>query len=229
MDFMKKLNVGIYIFPDMTMMDGYGPLQILSFADELNTFTFSKTSDPIPSDCGAMLMPNYGFADVPPIDVLVVSGGGTTAAQMKDREVIDFLREVGLKAKYVTSVCTGTLILAETGLLDGYEVVTHWGYTAMLAAYPSVTQVDKRVAIDRNRITGGGITAGIDFALHLVGEIVGREQGQALELIFEYRPEPPFSTGSPKIAPAPMVAMVQEKINTIASELIEFVDNKSLK
>jgi len=226
---MKKLNVGIYIFPHMTMMDGYGPLQILSFVEEFNTFTFSKTGESFPSDCGAMLVPNYGFGDCPPIDILVVAGGGTTVSQMKDAVVIDFIREKGVSAKYVTSVCTGSLILAEAGLLDGYEAATHWGYTKILSSYPKVTQVDKRVSIDRNRITGGGITAGIDFALRVVGEVVGEEQGQALELLFEYRPEPPFSTGSPKVAPAPIVALVQERINTIASELIEFVEKKRIE
>jgi cyclohexyl-isocyanide hydratase len=165
---MNKLNVGIYPFPHMTMMDGYGPLQILAFVEQFNTLTFSKTGEPLPSDCGAILVPTYGFSDcppidIPPIDILVVAGGGTTVSQMKDKAVIDFIREQGQNAKYVSSVCTGSLILAEAGLLDGFDAATHWAYTEILNAYSQVTQVDKRVAVDRNRITGGGITAGIEF------------------------------------------------------------------
>ena len=106
--------------------------------------------------------------------------------------MVDFIRNAGEKAEYVTSVCTGSLILAEAGLLDGYKAATHWGYRDVLKSYPGITHIDERVVIDRNRITGGGITAGLDFALTVIAEVIGEQAAHAMQLVFEYRPQPPF-------------------------------------
>ena len=224
---MNKKNVGIYIFENMTMMDAYAPLQFFAIVEEMNTFTFAKTNAPLMSDAGALLTPHYGFADCPKIDVLVVPGGGNTLAQMKDSAVITHLQAVGAAAEYVTSVCTGSLILAEAGLLDGYKVATHWGYTDVLRAYPAVTQIDERVVVDRNRITGGGITAGLDFALTIIAEVIDEPTAHAMQLIFEYRPQPPFNSGGPETAPPPVVAAVRSKIDSIAADLKAFAREKA--
>lgn len=220
------LNVGIYLFENMTMLDGYAPLQIFSFVEQFNTFTFSKTGIPVKSDSGALLTPDYGFDSCPAIDILVVPGGGDLLAEMVDEKVIGFLQEKGAKAKYVTSVCTGALILAEAGLLNGYRATTHWAYVDQLAAFPNIEVVDERVAVDRNRISGGGITAGIDFALTVIAEVIAPEVAQTIQLIFEYRPQPPFNAGSPATAPKEIVAMVKGMVDAKSRGLQEFIKNK---
>ncbi|MEM1139441.1 MAG: DJ-1/PfpI family protein, partial [Pseudomonadota bacterium] len=195
-----KKKVGIYIFEQTTMIDSYAPLQFFAMTPDFEAFTFAKTNAPVVCDAGVPLTPQYGFEDCPPIDVLVVPGGGNVLPQMIDPEVIAFLKAAGEKAEYVTSVCTGSLILAETGLLDGHKAATHWAYTEALANYPAIEQVDERVCISGNRITGGGMTAGLDFALTVVSEVVGEATAQVLQLTLEYRPAPPFNSGGPETA-----------------------------
>ncbi len=220
------MNVGIYVFEDMTMLDGYAPLQILSFAEQFNTFTFSKNGTPVKSDSGALLTPDFGLDDCPDLDILVMPGGGDVLGEMRDSKLQDFLKSKGAEAKYITSVCTGALILAEAGLLDGYKATTHWAYIEELAAYPKIDVVDERVAVDRNRISGGGITAGIDFALTVIAEVIAPEAAQAIQLVFEYRPQPPFNTGSPETAPKELVAMVKGMVDEKSKDLQEYVKNK---
>ncbi|MFT5350641.1 MAG: cyclohexyl-isocyanide hydratase, partial [Gammaproteobacteria bacterium] len=177
-------------------------------------------------DSGALLTPDYGFESCPEIDILVVPGGGDLLAEMTDSKVIAFLQERGPRAKYITSVCTGALILAEAGLLEGYKATTHWAYIDQLAAFPNIEVVDERVAVDRNRITGGGITAGIDFALTVIAEVIAPEVAQTIQLIFEYRPQPPFDSGSPETAPEEIVNRVKGMVNEKGKDLQEFIRNK---
>ncbi|NKB35854.1 MAG: DJ-1/PfpI family protein [Gammaproteobacteria bacterium] len=221
-----KMNVGIYVFEGMTMLDGYAPLQILSFVEQFNTFTFSKEGKAVRSDSNTVLTPDYGFDDCPPLDILVMPGGGDVFGQMSDATVQAFLKDSGAKAKYITSVCTGALILAEAGLLDGHRATTHWAYIDQLAKYPEIEVVDERVAVDRNRISGGGITAGLDFALTVVAEVVSPELAQTIQLIFEYRPQPPFNTGSPETAPAEIVERVKGMVAERNQPLYEHLANK---
>ena len=224
---MSKKKVGIYIFENMTMLDAYAPLQFFAMVEEMEAFTFAKTDAPLMCDAGALLTPHYGFDNCPDVDILVVPGGGNTLQQMQDGEVLDFLRKQGEQADYVTSVCTGSLILAAAGLLDGYKAATHWGYTDVLASYANITQVDKRVVIDRNRITGGGITAGLDFALTIISEVIGEPAAHAMQLVFEYRPEPPFNSGGPETAPPPVVDAVKGMISEIAGDLQAFAQKNA--
>lgn len=223
----KKISVGIYIFENMTMIDGYAPLQFFAMVPELECFTFAKTADPIMSDSGALLTPNYGFDDCPKIDVLVVAGGGNVLPQLQDTEVIAFLKSVGEQAQYVTSVCTGSIIMAEAGLLDGYKAATHWAFTEALRCYPNVEQVDERVCISGNRITGGGVTAGIDFALTVIAEVVAEPTAHIIQLMFEYRPAPPINSGGPETAPAPIVETVRGLVVQNAGDLFEFTRSRA--
>jgi cyclohexyl-isocyanide hydratase len=207
---MTRLNVGIFIYPKITMLDAYAPHQVFSYVEQFHAFLFAKTTAPLVSDSGAILTANHGFDDCPPIDILVVPGAADILATLEDRETIDFLRRVGRTARYVTSVCTGALLLAEAGLLAGYKASTHWGWKDCLACYPGVTVVDDRVTIDRDRITGGGITAGLDFALTLIAEVAGADAAQAMQLIFEYAPRPPFpAAGHPATAPEAILRSVE--------------------
>lgn len=221
-----RMNVGIYIFEDMTMLDGYAPLQMLAFVEQFSTFTFAKTKSPLRSDCGAMLTPDHDFVSCPPLDIVVVPGGGNVLPQMVDADVQAFLKKAGAQASYVTSVCTGALILAEAGLLDGYRATTHWGWIDSLRAYSAIEVADERVVVDRTRITGGGITAGLDFALTLIAEVVAPPVAQAMQLIFEYRPQPPFDSGSPASASPEIFGMVNAQIAEQSSTLFEFIEKK---
>ena len=222
----ETMNVGIYLFDNMTMLDGLAPLQILSFVEQFNTFTFAQHKKPLPTDSGIVLTPDYDFASCPPLDILIMPGGGNVLPQMTNPDVQTFLKQAGENVKYVTSVCTGALILAEAGLLDGYRATTHWGWIKHLSAYPHVEVVDERVAVDRNRITGGGITAGIDFALTLIAEVVGPPVAQAMQLITEYRPHPPFNASSPDSAPGEILTMVQGMVSQQSQDLDKFIEAK---
>jgi transcriptional regulator GlxA family with amidase domain len=221
------MNVGIYLFEDMTMLDGFAPLQILSFVEQFNTCTFARTKTPFRSDCGALLTPDHDFESCPELDIIVMPGGGNVLPEMTDSVLMTFLHEAGPKAQYVTSVCTGALILAEAGLLDGFRATTHWAWIEDLRCYDQIEVVDERVAVDRSRITGGGITAGIDFALTLIAEVVGPPAAQAMQLLFEYRPQPPYDSGSPATAPKEILEHVRAQTAAQSVGLREFLQNKS--
>jgi transcriptional regulator GlxA family with amidase domain len=226
---MARVNVGIFIYPKVTMLDAYAPHQVFSFVEQFHAFLFAKTKEPLISDSGAILTPNHGFDDCPTIDILVVAGAADTLDTLRDRETIDFLRKVGQSATYVTSVCTGALLLAEAGLLQGHRASTHWGWKDCLACYPGVTVVDDRVTIDGNRITGGGITAGLDFAFTVIREVVGVDAAQALQLIFHYTPRPPFpAAGEPETAPEHVLKYVEPLLARIKSNgIVEYCRDSS--
>lgn len=220
---MTKKNVAIYLWPGMTMMDSLAPHQILGYMESLNVYTFAKTTEPFKTDTGMTLVADYGLTDLPQPDILIVGGGANPLSEMADAEVIASIRKAGENAQYVCSVCTGALILAEAGLLDGYKATTHWAYTGLLAQYPQVTLTEGRVVTDGNRITGGGVTAGIDFALTLIRDVIGELDSQVAELVFEYRPEPPNHTGHPTVAPEGVVAHVEGLCAQLSPGLAEFV------
>ncbi|MCH1920537.1 DJ-1/PfpI family protein [Shewanella sp. A3A] len=215
------LNIGIFLYPGMTMLDAYGPLQLLSFAEGFHCFTFAKTAEPVPCDAGVNLLPNYGFDDCPHIDILLVAGGGNPHQPMQDAATQAFLRQAASQAQYITSVCSGALILASAGLLDGYQTACHWAYKDAFNRFPQVEVLPQRVVIDRNHISGGGITAGLDFALTLVAELHGAAAAQTLQLLLEYDPQPPFNSGSPQTAAPELVAGVQAEVRKLAAELFD--------
>ena len=220
-------TIGIYIYPNMTMLDGYGPQQIFGLTPGLRTYTFARSMEPVVSDTGVALRPDFDFSTCPDADVLLVPGSGDPTAEMQDDAVLETLRRMGERAAYVTSVCTGGLILAEAGLLNGYRATTHWAYKKYLELYPDVSVVDARVVVDRNRITGGGITAGIDFAFTLIAQLLGPEVAQAMQLVVEYAPAPPFDTGSPESAPPALVDLVYAQMETAFPGPKTFFANKA--
>jgi cyclohexyl-isocyanide hydratase len=165
----------------------------------------------VPSDSVLTLMPTTSFADCPQLDVICVPGGAGTDDMVNDEEMLEFLRRQGKTAKYITSVCTGSLVLGAAGLLQGYRAATHWTAVDLLALF-GATPSKTRVCVDRNRITGGGITAGIDFALTLVSIMVDRQTAEMIQLRLEYNPAPPFNSGSPDTAPPEILALMKEGI-----------------
>lgn len=219
-------TIGVYLYPNMTMLDVLGPHQFLGLVPELNVVTVAKTKDPVVTDTKIRILPDHDFASCPPVDILLVGGAGDTSAEMKDPEVMDWFRKVGAGAEYVTSVCTGALILAEAGLLDGYKATTHWAYKDFLATYPEVQVADDRVVRDRNRITGGGVTAGIDFGLTLIADLVGPETAGALQLVGEYNPQPPTPFGHPDTSPPELVAAVRAMCDEMAPAMVELLRSR---
>ena len=198
---MPRFNIGFVIFPDLTQLDFTGPLQVLSRLPQSATHIVAKSTAPVPSDCGLGLVPTHTFANCPPLDLICIPGGSEgVAGIINDRETIEFVRQQAGAAKYVTSVCTGAFVLGVAGLLKGRRATTHWAYTGLLPLV-GATHEKARVVKDGNVITGGGVTAGIDFGLSVVAEIAGETAARKIQLGIEYDPAPPFDSGHPDKAP----------------------------
>jgi len=202
-------HIGMLLYPDLTQLDLTGPAQVLSRAPAVKMHYLWKRIEPVPSDAGIALMPTTTFKDCPQLDMICVPGGAGQVALMKDEETLGFLRKQGEKAKYVTSVCTGSLILGAAGLITGYKSACHWMYRDFLPAFGAIP-VNARVVKDRNRFSGGGVTAGIDFALTVVGDIWGEEAAKMIQLHLEYNPQPPFNAGSPETAGPELTAKAKK-------------------
>jgi cyclohexyl-isocyanide hydratase len=198
---MSILNIGFVIFPYLTQLDFTGPLQVLSRLPQSRTCIIAKTAAAVQSDCGLGLLPTHTFANCPPLDLICIPGGSEgVAGIINDRETIDFVRQQADVAKYVTSVCTGAFVLGVAGLLKGRRATTHWAYTDLLPLVGAIHE-KARVVKDGNVITGGGVTAGIDFALSVIAEIAGETTARRIQLGIEYDPAPPFDSGNPDKAP----------------------------
>ena len=196
---------GFVLFPNLTQLDFTGPLQVLHRLPGATTHIIAKTLDPVPSDCGLSLVPTTTFEACPPLDLICVPGGFGVEQAMADAETVAFVRRQGLQAKYVTSVCTGAFILGAAGLLQDKRATTHWAYRDLLPLVGAMPE-HARVVRDGHTITGGGVTAGIDFALTVAAEIAGADVAEGIQLAIEYDPAPPFDSGSPERAPAAILA-----------------------
>jgi cyclohexyl-isocyanide hydratase len=205
------LQIGLLVFPRVTQLDLTGPLQVFSGVPGAKVHLIWKRIEPVPSDSVLTLTPTITFADCPQLDVICVPGGLGADDMINDAEMLDFLRRQAAGAKYITSVCTGSLVLGAAGLLQGYRAATHWTAMEFLSAF-GATPTKTRVCVDRNRVTGGGVTAGIDFALTLVSILLNRQTAEAIQLSLEYNPAPPFNAGSPDTAPPEILALLKEKI-----------------
>lgn len=201
------MNIVFVLFPNVTQLDLTGPLQVLSRLPGASVHIAAASMAPVPTDATLTLNPTCVFADCPPTDVLVVPGGFGVDDAMNDPGLMAFVRREGARARYVTSVCTGAFILGAAGLLKGRRATTHWAYHGDLARTGAIP-VKARVVRDGNLFTGGGVTAGIDFAFTLAAEIAGDDVAKAIQLALEYDPSPPFDAGAPeKAAPAALGAM----------------------
>ena len=207
----EPIQIGILLYPNVTQLDATGPAQVLSRVPGAKLHMIWKTRDPVPTDAGFSIVPTTTFADCPQLDVICVPGGGGQVEVMVDAEALEFLRKQAATARYVTSVCTGSLILGAAGLLKGYKSACHWAWRDMLKDF-GATPVAERVVRDRNRISGGGVTAGIDFGLTLAGELAGEEAAKSIQLVLEYDPQPPFDSGSPEKAGVERVKRIRERL-----------------
>lgn len=211
------MHIGLLLFPKLTQLDLTGPFEVFAATPGATVHLLWKTKDPVQAITGMKIVPDTTLAECPQLDVICVPGGSGVAAVMEDPEVLDFLRRQAAGARYVTSVCTGALVLGAAGLLKGKQATTHWGshdFLATLGAIPT----KGRVVRDGNIFTGGGVTAGIDFALTLVAEMCGPEVAQSIQLQIEYAPAPPFESGSPDTAPDSVVAMARQHLSGMRAE-----------
>ncbi len=209
------LRIAFLLFPNVTQLDLTGPAQILSRLGEAQVDLVWKTRDPVPTDAGFSILPTAIFAKVPYADILCVPGGFGLNDVIADDEAMAWVGAVGAGATWVTSVCTGSLILGAAGLLDGYRAGCHWAQRDMLPLFGAIP-VDARTVVDRNRVTGGGVTAGIDFALTLIALIRGEAHARMVQLALEYDPQPPFDSGSPAQAGPEIVAAYQRRVQMLA-------------
>ncbi len=207
---MGEIQIGMLLYPRLTQLDLTGPFEVLSRVPGARVHLVWKTLDPVTSDSGMRILPTMTIADCPPLDVVFVPGGPGQVDLMDDRVVLEFLRRHGQTARFVTSVCTGSLVLAAAGLLDGYTAACHWLWRDQLAAFGLNVATD-RVVIDRNRITGGGVTAGIDFGLLVAAQLAGESAAKTIQLAIEYNPSPPFDAGSPEGAGEEIVNIVKHR------------------
>ena len=217
------LTIGFLLFDDITQLDFTGPLQVLSRLPGAKVHLVAKSLDPVRTDCGPFILPDTTLADCPALDLVCIPGGFGVDAAMEDREIVDFVKRQAKTARYVTSVCTGAFVLGAAGLLEGRKATTHWRYHDHLAAF-GAEPVKARVVRDGTLFTGGGVTAGIDFAFTIAVEIAGQAFAEAIQLGLEYDPRPPVDSGSPDKASAPVRGAVEQRFGPRMEAFREVVE-----
>ena len=201
-------EIGLLIFPDITQLDMTGPYEVFIKFPGANVHLIWKSREPVTAGGGMQILPTMTYADCPPLDIICVPGGAGMNPLLNDAETLKFIRLQAMTAKYVTSVCTGSLVLGAAGLLKGKRATTHWMSHAMLKEFGAIP-VQERVVRDGNIFTGGGVTAGIDFALTMAAEVHGPDVAKKIQLGIEYDPAPPFDAGSAAGAGSSIVDAVQ--------------------
>lgn len=215
-DFQKHLRIGGLIFPRMDQIDFTGPFEVLSRVPDSTFHVIGRDREPIRDVKGLILTPEITIAESPRLDVLMVPGGYGQEDLMDDETVLSFLREQAANAKFVFSVCTGALVCGAAGLLRGVRSTTHWASFHLLP-YFGATPVDKRVVVDGKHVSAAGVTAGIDGALTVAALLRGDRAAQQIQLGLEYAPEPPFDSGTPKTAPAEVLAAAREEMREVTA------------
>ncbi|CAB3762010.1 DJ-1/PfpI family protein [Paraburkholderia humisilvae] len=204
------LQIGFLVFPRVQQLDLTGPYDVLASLPDVTTQVIGKSREPVISGNGLVLTPSTTYDDCPPLDVICVPGGSGVTDLLQDAQTIGFVRKQAAGARYITSVCTGALLLGAAGLLEGRRATTHWAFHSLLEPLGAIP-TRGRVVRDGNLITGGGVTAGIDFALTVAAELAGLDEAQAIQLELEYAPAPPFNAGDPDVAPQAVVELIRQR------------------
>lgn len=199
------LRFGILCFPRVQQLDLTGPYEVFASAKDAEVHLVWKDLQPLRATTGLWLKPDTTFADAPDFDVLCVPGGSGVNPLLTDEETLAFVRSKAAAARFVTSVCTGALVLGRAGLLSGRRATTHWNAMDFLPVFGAIP-TKARVVKDGALITAGGVTSGIDFGLTVIAELIGREEAETIQLSLEYAPEPPFGAGLPENSSASVVA-----------------------
>lgn len=208
-------QIAMLVYPGMTIMDLIGPHCMFGSLMGATIHIVAKSLDPVTSDAGLTIIPTATFDTCPRDLTVLFTPGGTdgTLAAASDPDTLAFMADRGSRAKYVTSVCSGSLILGAAGLLKGYKATSHWSCREALAGFGAIP-TEARVVRDRNRITGAGVTAGLDFGLAMVAELRDQTYAECTQLMSEYDPDPPFNAGSMKTAPPKVkAAMIQMAVD----------------
>jgi cyclohexyl-isocyanide hydratase len=214
------MHIAFLLFPNVTQLDLTGPAQFLSRLPDAKVDLVWENIAPVPTDAGFSILPTATFAQVPSADLICIPGGMGIADVIDHAPALDWVRQVGAQAQWVTSVCTGALVLGAAGLLEGYKATTHWAWHDKLALF-GAEPVQARHVIDRNRATGGGVTAGIDFALALMARIAGEDHARMVQLALEYDPAPPFDSGSPAKAGEALIGAYTARAARLAPDRME--------
>ncbi|AME26636.1 MULTISPECIES: DJ-1/PfpI family protein [Burkholderiaceae] len=201
------LHIGFLVFPGVQQLDLTGPHDVFASVSGTQVHLINKTLEPVKSSSGLWLTPSITYADCPQLGVICVPGGIGVGELMEDEPALDFIKRQAANARFVTSVCTGALVLGAAGLLRGRRATTHWALHHLLNQFGAIP-VKARVVQDGNLMTGGGVTAGIDFALTLLTDLIGETEAQAIQLQLEYAPAPPFDSGTPDTAPKAVFDLV---------------------
>jgi cyclohexyl-isocyanide hydratase len=214
----RPLQIGFVLFPSPTQLDLTGPWEVLTRLPRVNCHLLSHDLAPVRSDGGGLsILPTLTYADCPQLDLVFVPGGPGHVAAMEDEVLIAFLTRQAPGCRYVMAVCTGALVLAACGLLRGYRATTHWMSLERLTAF-GAEPTDQRVVIDRDRITGGGVTSGIDFGLAVAAMLAGEDLARQIQLQIEYEPKPPYG-GSPATADPATVAELRRKASAYLGKM----------
>jgi len=209
MEEVMPFRIGFVLFPRLTQLDLTGPYEVLSRMPDAEIDLVASTCDPVQSDRGLAIVPTTTFSACAALDMVCVPGGPGVNVALGDVEILGFLRGAAQQARYVTSVCTGSLVLGAAGLLEGRRAACHWMARDFLQRF-GADPVPDRVVVDGKFITGGGVTAGIDFALRIVAELKGQEVAEAIQLMIEYDPHPPYDCGSPDRAAPELIERVRQ-------------------
>ena len=204
------IDIAFLVYPGLALLDLSGPVEVLHNVPGARLHLVWKNRQAVTADSGASLLPTATFAEVASADVVCIPGGAGQLDLMDDAETIGWVRSVAATARHITSVCTGAFVLGAAGLLAGYRATTHWASLHLLESYGAVP-VGERVVVDRDRITGAGVTAGIDLALRLASIVTSQTVAEAIELGIEYDPAPPFNAGHPMNAAPRIVDLVRAR------------------
>lgn len=216
------LQIGLLVFDNITQLDMTGPYEVFIKYPDASVHLISHSLNPITAAGGMKIIPGTTYANCPQLDIVCVPGGAGMNRLLNDTETHDFLRKQAPRAQYVTSVCTGSLVLGAAGLLNGRRATTHWMSHELLSQFGAIP-VNERIVIDGKVVTGGGVTAGIDFALTLAATMFDDELAKKIQLGIEYNPAPPFTSGSPETADAVTVESMRKASEPRQQERLELV------
>lgn len=206
-----SFRFGILCFPSVQQLDLTGPYEVFASAQNTQVDLVWKSKAPVRASTGLWLTPDVTFDDAPEFDLICVPGGGGVNPLLTDEETHDFVRAQAKTARFVTSVCTGSLVLGQAGLLTGKRAATHWNAMDLLERFGAIA-VEERVVRDGNLITAGGVTSGIDFGLSVIAELMGQDEAETIQLSLEYAPAPPFDAGLPNRVRPEILAAARQRM-----------------